>query len=329
MTQPYSNTEERTFTHLTEMERGQIAAYLDEGVSLREIGRRMGRDASTISREKNRGSVQQIDTNCKTYTTYYPDAGVRVYEENRENCCGHSTMAAARDFIEFAEEKILGDEWSPDVIVGYANRQKQFDYVPSTKTLYNWIDEGKLSVINMDLELKLRRSTKKTKPRKNKKLLGTSIEERPESIDNREEFTHHPTTNYRFDNLGKMENFDKFKTFVIDLHKDILHHDFVSWDIAVGIDGQPIFIEANFAGATCLYQLAAQRPLFGDLTEEIIQYVANEIKKNEYRDVHSKYAQIKDKNKLLRERNKRLIRNNKNLKAKNTELEANLTNQKK
>ncbi|WP_217994053.1 IS30 family transposase [Lentibacillus sp. CBA3610] len=37
---------------------------------------------------------------------------------------------------------------------------------------------------------KLRRSTKKTKPRKNKKLLGTSIEERPESIDNREEFGH-------------------------------------------------------------------------------------------------------------------------------------------
>ncbi|QKY68713.1 helix-turn-helix domain-containing protein [Lentibacillus sp. CBA3610] len=142
MTQPYSNTEERTFTHLTEMERGQIAAYLDEGVSLREIGRRMGRDASTISREKNRGSVQQIDTNCKTYTTYYPDAGVRVYEENRENCCGHSTMAAARDFIEFAEEKILGDEWSPDVIVGMRIGRSNLTMSFDRKTYYNWIDEG-------------------------------------------------------------------------------------------------------------------------------------------------------------------------------------------
>ncbi|TFJ91499.1 helix-turn-helix domain-containing protein [Lentibacillus salicampi] len=65
MTQSHSNTEERTFTHLTEIERGQLAAYLDEGVSLREIARRMGRDASTISRKKNRGTVQQIDTRRK------------------------------------------------------------------------------------------------------------------------------------------------------------------------------------------------------------------------------------------------------------------------
>ncbi|MFA1821691.1 IS30 family transposase [Virgibacillus oceani] len=72
--------------------------------------------------------------------------------------------------------------------MGYAKRHKKFDYVPSTKTLYNWIDEGKLSVINMDLELKLRRSTKKVKSRKNKKVLGSSIEERPESIDTRDEF---------------------------------------------------------------------------------------------------------------------------------------------
>ncbi|WP_449354379.1 hypothetical protein ACUL41_14565 [Virgibacillus natechei] len=42
----------------------------------------------------------------------------------------------------------------------------------------------------MNLELKLRRSTKKAKSRKNKKVLGTSIEERPELIDTRDEFGH-------------------------------------------------------------------------------------------------------------------------------------------
>ena len=49
MTKTDSNTKRRTFTHLTEIERGQIAAYLDEGLSLREIARRMGRNVSTIS----------------------------------------------------------------------------------------------------------------------------------------------------------------------------------------------------------------------------------------------------------------------------------------
>lgn len=45
-------------------------------------------------------------------------------------------------------------------------------------------------MINVDLAIKLRRSTKARKPRKHKKILGTSIEERPESIETREEFGH-------------------------------------------------------------------------------------------------------------------------------------------
>src|SRR5699024_12158642 len=55
----------------------------------------------------------------------------------------------------------------------------------------NWIDEGKLKVINLDLPLKLCRSSKKKRnARKHKKVLGMSIEERPEFIETREEFGH-------------------------------------------------------------------------------------------------------------------------------------------
>src|SRR5690625_5387016 len=42
----------------------------------------------------------------------------------------------------------------------------------------------------MDLVLKLRRNTKSSKSRSNKKIFGTSIEERPESVETREEFGH-------------------------------------------------------------------------------------------------------------------------------------------
>src|SRR5699024_5843689 len=102
------------------------------------------------------------------------------------------------------------EKWSPDVVVGYAKRLGKFEYVPSTKTLYNWIDEGKLSVINMDLAMKLRRSTKKAKSRKHKKVLGTSIEERPESIETREEFGH-----WEIDTvLGHKSNDDALLTLV-------------------------------------------------------------------------------------------------------------------
>lgn len=96
----------------------------------------------------------------------------------------------AWDFIEYAEKKIKKEDWSPDAVVGYAKRNELFEYVPSTKALYNWIDEGKLSVINLDLPLKLRRFTKRRSARKHKKVLGMSIEERPEFIDTREDFGH-------------------------------------------------------------------------------------------------------------------------------------------
>src|SRR5699024_5655762 len=72
---------------------------------------------------------------------------------------------------------------------GYAKKNELFKYVPSTKALYNWIDERKLKVINLDLPLKLCRSSKKKRnARKHKKVLGMSIEERPEFIETREEF---------------------------------------------------------------------------------------------------------------------------------------------
>ncbi|WP_084600294.1 hypothetical protein [Pontibacillus litoralis] len=96
----------------------------------------------------------------------------------------------AWEFIKFAEEKILKKKWSPDAVVGIAKRKEQFEYIPSTKTLYNWIDEGKLTIVNMDLEMKLRRSTKGKKFSKHNKVHGMSIEERPKSIETREEFGH-------------------------------------------------------------------------------------------------------------------------------------------
>lgn len=59
-----------------------------------------------------------------------------------------------------------------------------------TKTLYNYIDSGLLSITNMDLPEKLSRNTKTQKVRRNKKNFGKSIEERPEDVELREKFGH-------------------------------------------------------------------------------------------------------------------------------------------
>jgi len=192
MTQEHSNTQKRSFKHLSDVERGELSAYQSIGLSQREIARRMNRNVSTISRELKRGTVQQLDTRRKPYLKYFPDVGSRVYKENRQHCGAHSCVMKAWRFLRFAEKKIFKDKWSPDVIVGYAKTNPAFTdtYIPCTKTLYNLIDEGKLSVINLDLAMKMRRSTKKKTSRKNKRILGQSIEERDPAIDTREEFGH-------------------------------------------------------------------------------------------------------------------------------------------
>lgn len=55
-----------------------------------------------------------------------------------------------------------------------------------SKTLYNYIDLGLLDIRNVDLPMKLRRNAFV----QNRCLLGTIVEERPATIDSREEFVH-------------------------------------------------------------------------------------------------------------------------------------------
>lgn len=58
------------------------------------------------------------------------------------------------------------------------------------KTLYHYIDMGLIGVKNIDLPMKVRLNTRKQRSRKNKRVLGRSIEERPAEVAERKEFGH-------------------------------------------------------------------------------------------------------------------------------------------
>ena len=91
--------------------------------------------------------------------------------------------------------------------IGYAWKNS---FIPCTKTVYNLIDTGALSVINMDLALKVKRSTKKKRPRENKRIMGPSIETRCPSIETREEFGH-----WEIDTvIGKKSNDEALLTLI-------------------------------------------------------------------------------------------------------------------
>jgi len=64
------------------------------------------------------------------------------------------------------------------------------DEMVCTKSLYNAVDARIIPVTDFDLPERLKRKHKKRKSIANKRVLGRSIDERPASVDSREEFGH-------------------------------------------------------------------------------------------------------------------------------------------
>jgi len=185
-------TTARSFKHLSLWERGMIFAFIHEKRSAGYIAKRLKRSPSTICREIERGTTIQLRTGRIPYQSYFPETGQAVYIKHRINSRKTGKQHLASNFLRFAETKILHDKWSPDAVVGYCKTQPQWqkEALVCTKTLYHYIDRCRLAVRNIDLYLKVRRKTTQRRGRKNKRILGQSIEQRPESILTREEFGH-------------------------------------------------------------------------------------------------------------------------------------------
>lgn len=199
MTQVKNTTESHKGTHLTYEEMVKIEGHKENNLSNREIGRLLKRNKQTINNAIHAGTVtqkRQQKQNGKTYTyydeVYSAQAHFNAYMENRLNCGRRPKWVETDKFIEWADHKMLEDKWSPDVVVEKAKENFPASIVPSTSTLYNWIDSGIMETKNIDLLEKVGRKPRETKgkERRNKKVFGDSIEVRPKSVENREEFGH-------------------------------------------------------------------------------------------------------------------------------------------
>jgi len=191
MSQEDGNTKEKKSPPLNFEERQIIQRMRHEGKNKGEIARALARDLSTVKREIRRGEVEQMDSELRKMKRYFADVGQRIADENRAKTGRKSKLVTCRELVKFVEDKILGPEkWSPDAALGYAKVNNLFPgQSVSTKAFYGWIEDGLVRVKNIDLLLKVRRRPKSPR-RERKKKLGKSIEERPRSVDAREEFGH-------------------------------------------------------------------------------------------------------------------------------------------
>ena len=153
------------------------------------IAKELGRPYNTVKNEIMRGTVLLYNGKVRRYKA---DIGYSVYLEHRQECRRKYRCLKTAAFLQYVSKHFREDKWSLDacacraIVDGTFQREKTV----CTKTLYRYVELGLLPIKNMDLPEKLSRNTKQHEARENKRNLGNSIEERPETVDLREEFGH-------------------------------------------------------------------------------------------------------------------------------------------
>lgn len=99
----------RTYKHLSLVEREKYYALKAQGLSLREIGRRLGRFHTTLSREFRR--------NAKYGKPYIPCVAQRWSERRGERQRRKAPLKSPLVFL-YVRKHLREDQWSPEIIAG-------------------------------------------------------------------------------------------------------------------------------------------------------------------------------------------------------------------
>ena len=180
--------------HLTERERYTIEILLKEKLKASDIAKRLGKHQRTIEREIVKGKLRLLNSDLSYREEYCADRAQAVYKANATNKGASLKIGNDHQLAKHIEAKIIKEKYSPDAVIGEIKAKGLvFKTSLCTKTLYNYIDKGIFANIsNKDLSVK--KDRKKGIHRKikiaHKNLKGTSIEQRPDQIDLREEYGH-------------------------------------------------------------------------------------------------------------------------------------------
>ena len=168
------------YKHFTIDERESILSFLSEGLSIAEIGRRLGRHRSSVLRELNR--------NCTYRKCYRPSKATKRYEKERRGSRRHKLLD---DPVLKERVRVLFEEhkWSPEQI---ANRINEEDgrHVISYPTIYRAIKAGMFDTNGHLAKVKLRHKGKKRRAKGQEKRgkirVSRELSERPQAANQRE-----------------------------------------------------------------------------------------------------------------------------------------------
>ena len=181
------------FNHLSLSERKIIQNLFLKGSSISYIASLLGRNKSTISRQiNNKRNLDFIRVNSKVIRSYSASKAHCNYSKNKARCGAKYKLFKDPSLIKYLEHCVSSLKWSPQVAIGRAKGLGwNFKISISAKSVYNYIDRNQINISPFDLRFKLRRKKSNKKHiKQHKRKLGTSIENRPEYINNRSEFGH-------------------------------------------------------------------------------------------------------------------------------------------
>jgi transposase, IS30 family len=195
MEQRDSSTKKRKYKHLNESERYKIEGFLEAKKKVKEIAELLGRDRSTIYRERRRGSVSRIQYDLSEKMQYRANVGQKRYEELGRNKERSLKIGKDQRLEKYIRKKILKERYSPDAVIGEIKcKGLKFKGMICTKTLYNYIDAGIFSGIsNENLWEKRKRQKREYRTVRRISLtnkMARRITERPEEVNNRLTYGH-------------------------------------------------------------------------------------------------------------------------------------------
>lgn len=181
---------------MTYEDRIRLEALSRTGMSNAKIGKLLGFSRQTIWRERKRGTYEHTLSDLSKELRYSCDKGQMIHDlEVSKRGCGLK-IGHDHAYAEYLEKRICDDGLSPAATLGELKaqgREGKFQTRICTTTLYRYISKGiflRLSNQNLPVKRDKPKHTYQQIRRRKRMAAGTSIEQRPAQVLNREEFGH-------------------------------------------------------------------------------------------------------------------------------------------
>lgn len=187
------NTKNRKGKHLNYEERIKIEALSKIGMKSEEIAKEIGCSGRTVRRELAKGRTELLNSDLTTRVEYSADIGQKKHDYAATGKGPMLKIGNDFELVKEIERLIIDEKMSPYAAAETINSSGKFKTRISYKTIYNYIDAGLFPNLT-NKHLPVKKNEKKQKHNKVRQAInntkGTSISQRNEEIESREESGH-------------------------------------------------------------------------------------------------------------------------------------------